>query len=193
MKNVFRGASVALAVVVGASTLTGAPASAHADPTGRLPPDPKPVAEEGKRAKTIVDRLAADAETAAVVKPLLESAKKALQRAYAASLAGDADASRELSKIALAEATAAEATASSAKAEAKATQVAARVATLKTRAKEVKAAVDELEVERTRLRLEIDKLRKDEAARRAGDARNELDETKKKKPTAKKDKKEKKK
>lgn len=181
--------------LLAAAIFLAVPAVAHAHDGGggKLPPDPAPVAEEGKRAKTILDRVASDTESLPAVKPLVDAGRKSLARAYAAHLASDAIAAQHLSKVALAQASAAEAALGSAKAEAKAKAIQDRVAALRAKTKELRAAVTELETERAQLRLEIDKRREAEKTRRATDTKKELDDAGKRKAKPKSDKKEKKK
>lgn len=165
--------------------MTSAPsAHAHGDNSGRLQSDVVAVAEEGKRAQEILARVLKDKVHGSTVQPLVDSAKKALSRAYAANLAKDTSTAVQLSKVALADAKAAEATLLWAQADNRARAAATRFSELQAKHKQVKAMVTELEAERAQLVLEVDKLREAERARKTHDAKRELEEAGKRKQKA---------
>src|SRR5690349_5790933 len=69
---------------------------------GQLPKDPPAVTPEGEKAKTEIADVAKDPRAKEVAGSLLDKARKALGRAHGASLAGDEEGARILSRVGLA-------------------------------------------------------------------------------------------
>ena len=150
----------AATLVAGACLAAPSVARAHGGGSAggaQLPPDPPAVAPDGEKAKAEIAALASleDARLVAAVDATLDRARKALGRAHGASLAGDKEGARLLSRLSLAWARAARAVVRATEAETRADAAQAKVKDLKEKVERAKALVTETESRRRQLLTEI--------------------------------------
>lgn len=142
--------------VSAAALLSSGQAHAHGGAGGaQLPPDAPAVAPDGEKAKQLLDSIAASDATAREV----AEGKRALGRAHGASLAGDRDGSRLLSRLALAWAGAAEAILGAAKAEKAADASEQRAKDAAEKLARAKVMLSETEARRGQLEAELERVR----------------------------------
>jgi hypothetical protein len=167
-------AALALGVLVGAPSLARAHGGGSAG-GAQLPSDPPAVTPDGEKAKAEIAALASqkDARLKAAVGAALDKAKKALGRAHGASLAGDAEGAKVLSRVALAWAKAARGVARATETEARADAAQAKVKDLKEKVARAKALVTETESRKRQLATEIARAEADQKKQGAAAAESE--------------------
>lgn len=159
-----------------AIAMLGAPAVARAHGGGsaggaQLPTDPPAVTPDGVKAKAEIQALAAvkDARLSTAIAAAVERARKALGRAHGASLAGDTEGAKILSRVSLAWTKAARAVVRATEAEARADAAQTKVKELKEKLERARTLVTETESRKRQLTTEIARA-ESEAKKRGADS-----------------------
>lgn len=152
--------SSVVAALLLASALVGVqPAWAHGGGAGgeQLPKDVPAVTPDGEKAKADLDAIAGDAAKKKVADTAVTKGKLALGRAHGASLGGDTEGARLLSRVALAWAGAAKAAVRAAETERAADAGETRVVELREKLVRAKALLIENEARKLQLTVEVEK------------------------------------
>jgi hypothetical protein len=151
-----RGRSLAGAAVLAIALLAPKAAFAQAAADGgQLPKDPPAVTPDGEKAKTEIADVSKDPRAKEVAGSLLDKARKALGRAHGASLAGDDEGARILSRVGLAWARASRVLLRAADTEKRADAAQAKVRELKDKVERAKLLIAETEARKGQLTAEI--------------------------------------